>query len=78
VGCGVPLCSIGNGKVEDNCFTIAHKAEDQREMVCKKFDKMHEKKRKIKYNYPIFYVQNYTRITIGMSIIRSSVFGTRP
>jgi hypothetical protein len=39
-GCGVPLCYIGNGNVEDDCFTIAHETEDQREMVCKKYDKM--------------------------------------
>jgi hypothetical protein len=39
-GCGVPLCSIGNGKVQDNCFTIAHEIEEQLEMACKKHTEM--------------------------------------
>jgi hypothetical protein len=39
-GCGVPLCSIGNGRVGDDCFTLAHETEDRREMVCRKYDEM--------------------------------------
>jgi hypothetical protein len=31
-GCGVPLCSIGNGRVGDDCFTLAHETEDRRDM----------------------------------------------
>jgi hypothetical protein len=42
-GCGVPLCSIGNGRVGDNCFTLAHETEDRRDMVCRKYDKMKKK-----------------------------------
>jgi hypothetical protein len=38
-GCGVPLCSIGNGKVGD-CYTIAHETAKRQELVCKKYDKM--------------------------------------
>jgi hypothetical protein len=51
-GCGVPFCSIGsaNGKVEDDCFTIAHETEDQREMVCKKYDKMKKINRRQQQN----------------------------
>jgi hypothetical protein len=49
-GCGVPLYSIGNGKVEDDCFTIAHETEDQREMVCKKHDKMKKINRRQQQN----------------------------
>jgi DDE_Tnp_1-like zinc-ribbon len=30
-GCGVPLCSIGNGKVQDDCFTTAHETEERLE-----------------------------------------------
>jgi hypothetical protein len=42
-GCGVPLCSIGNGRVGDDCFTLAHETEDRREMVCRKYDEMKKK-----------------------------------
>jgi hypothetical protein len=42
-GCGVPLCSIGNGRIGDNCFTLAHETEDRWEMVCRKYDKMKKK-----------------------------------
>jgi hypothetical protein len=49
-GCGVPLCSIDNRKVEDDCFTIAHETEDQREMVCKKYDKMKKINRRQQQN----------------------------
>jgi hypothetical protein len=26
--CGVPFCKVGNGRVENDCFTIAHKSEE--------------------------------------------------
>jgi glycine cleavage system aminomethyltransferase T len=26
--CGVPFCKAGNGRVENDCFTMAHKSED--------------------------------------------------
>ena len=26
--CGVPFCSVGNGKVENDCFIKAHKSDD--------------------------------------------------
>jgi hypothetical protein len=42
-GCGVPLCSIGNGRVGDDFFTLAHETEDRQEMVCRKYDKMKKK-----------------------------------
>jgi hypothetical protein len=42
-GCGVPLCSIGNGRVGDDCFTLAHETEDWREMVYRKYDEMKKK-----------------------------------
>jgi hypothetical protein len=28
-GCGVPLCSIGNRKVDNYCFTIAHETVER-------------------------------------------------
>jgi hypothetical protein len=31
--CGIPLCSIGNGRVEEDCFTAAHKTGD-RQVTC--------------------------------------------
>jgi hypothetical protein len=37
IGCGVPLCSIGSGKVEDDCFAQAHKSIERRDLVCKKY-----------------------------------------
>jgi hypothetical protein len=39
-GCGVPLCSMGNMRVGDNCFTLDHETEDRWEMVCRKYDEM--------------------------------------
>lgn len=39
-GCGVPLCSIGNGKVSDDCFTQAHASEERQEMVWAKYQAM--------------------------------------
>jgi hypothetical protein len=34
--CGVPLCSMGSGKVKVDCFAEAHKTEERKEMVLKK------------------------------------------
>jgi hypothetical protein len=45
-GCGVPLCSIGNGKVDDNCFTIAHETAERQELVCKKYDEIKKRNRR--------------------------------
>jgi hypothetical protein len=42
-GCGVPLCSIGNSKVDNNCFAIAHETVERQELVCKKYDEMKKK-----------------------------------
>lgn len=30
VGCGVPLCSMGNGKVTSDCFAMAHESEEKK------------------------------------------------
>jgi DDE_Tnp_1-like zinc-ribbon len=49
-GCGVPLCSIGNGKVEDDCFTIAHETEERLEMVCQKHVELKKRNRRQKQN----------------------------
>jgi len=38
--CGVPFCAMGSGKVENDCFSLAHETEDQRQMVCTKFRQM--------------------------------------
>ena len=42
-GCGVPLCSIGNGRIGDDCFTLAHETEDRQQMVRRKYDEMKKK-----------------------------------
>jgi hypothetical protein len=42
-GCGVPLCSIDNGKVDNDCFTIAHETEDRWVMV--KYNKVKKRNR---------------------------------
>jgi hypothetical protein len=47
-GCGVPLCSIGNRNVQDNCFTIAHETVERLEMVCKKHAEMKKRTRRQK------------------------------
>jgi hypothetical protein len=49
-GCGVPLCSIGNGKVQDKCFKTAHETEERLEMVCKKHAAMKKRNRRQKQN----------------------------
>lgn len=38
--CGVPLCTIGNGKVENDCFTKAHEFEHVRRLVSSKYEEM--------------------------------------
>jgi hypothetical protein len=43
LACGVPLCSTGSGKVDDDCFAIAHKSLERRELVCKKFVPMQKR-----------------------------------
>ena len=48
VACGVALCSIGSGKVEDDCFTVAHETEELRKMVCKKYVEMQKRNTKPK------------------------------
>ena len=47
VGCGVPLCSIGSGKVEDDCFSIAHESEERRQLICVKYVEMQKKNTKL-------------------------------
>ena len=42
-GCGVPLCSVGNGKVDDDCFTQAHESEERRNLVWRKYQAMQQR-----------------------------------
>jgi DDE_Tnp_1-like zinc-ribbon len=42
-GCGPPLCSIGNVRVQVDRFTIAHETEERLEIVCKKHDSMRKR-----------------------------------
>jgi Transposase IS4 len=46
--CGIPLCSIGSGKVEDDCFTMAHKTEDTLDIVKRKHVEMKKRNRRTK------------------------------
>jgi DNA polymerase III epsilon subunit-like protein len=46
--CGIPLCSIGSGKVEDDCFTMAHKNDDTLDIVKRKHVEMKKRNRKTK------------------------------
>mmetsp|Transcript_126734 Transcript_126734/g.364538 ORF Transcript_126734/g.364538 Transcript_126734/m.364538 type:complete len:609 (+) Transcript_126734:875-2701(+) len=46
VGCGVPLCSVGNGKATSDCFALAHETEDRRKMVCNQYLLMQRKDRR--------------------------------
>jgi hypothetical protein len=41
--CGVPLCSIGSGKVQDDCFTHAHESEKMKDFVWKKYQEMQKR-----------------------------------
>lgn len=43
LSCGVPLCSIGNGKVEDDCFSKAHESEEVQRLVCVKYEEMQKR-----------------------------------
>lgn len=38
--CGIPLCSIGTGRVAEDCFTIAHETEEKIDMIHRRFDNM--------------------------------------
>ena len=38
--CGVPLCSMGNGRVNCDCFTEAHKTKEIVAMVLNKHHEM--------------------------------------
>jgi hypothetical protein len=40
IGCGVPLCSIGSGKVDDDCLAQAHETKERQNLVCKKYEAM--------------------------------------
>ena len=42
-GCGIPLCSVGNGKVQDDCFTQAHESDERLDLVCKKYIAMQKR-----------------------------------
>jgi ribosomal protein L34E len=46
--CGIPLSSIGNGRVEEDCFTAAHETGDRLEMVQRKNDEMKKRVRNTK------------------------------
>jgi hypothetical protein len=41
--CGVPLCSVGNGRAQNDCFTEAHETEERRTMVLKKYHEMQKR-----------------------------------
>jgi hypothetical protein len=41
---------IGNGKVDDDCFTIVHETEERQELVCKKYDEMKKRNRRQQEN----------------------------
>jgi Transposase IS4 len=53
IGCGVPLCSIGNGKVEDNCFAQAHKPIQRQDLACKKYMWQCRSEQQVKINFEI-------------------------
>jgi len=38
--CGVAMCSVGSGRVTRDCFTLSHRTEEQRRLVCEKFQEM--------------------------------------
>jgi hypothetical protein len=46
--CGFPLCLMGRGKVESDCFSEAHETEDRRQMVLKKYSEMQKRNRRQK------------------------------
>jgi hypothetical protein len=41
--CEVPLCCIGNGRIDKDCFTMAHKTEETRQLVVEKHDFMQKR-----------------------------------
>jgi hypothetical protein len=43
IGCGVPLCSIGSGKVDNDCFAQAHETKERQNLVCKKYEAMQKR-----------------------------------
>ena len=45
-GCNVPLCSVGTGHVDQDCFTLCHESDTTREMVIRKFETMQKKTNK--------------------------------
>ena len=45
-GCNVPLCSVGTGHVDQDCFTLCHESDTTREMVIRKFEAMQKKTNK--------------------------------
>jgi hypothetical protein len=46
--CGVPLCSMGSGKLRNDCFGDAHETEERRQMVLQKYLHMQTKNSKKK------------------------------
>ena len=48
VVCGVPLCPMGSGRVQHDCFTEAHETEERRQMVLQKYLQMQKKNSKHK------------------------------
>ena len=38
--CQVPLCCIGNGRISNDCFTMAHKTEETTKLVLEKHEHM--------------------------------------
>jgi hypothetical protein len=44
--CGLPLCSIGSGKVERDCFTLAHENEATRALVTERHAEMKKRDRR--------------------------------
>jgi hypothetical protein len=38
-GCGVPYCSIGSGKTEQDCFAMAHDNEDVHQLCVQKYQR---------------------------------------
>ena len=41
--CRVPLCSVGNGRVQNDCFAEAHESEERRQMVLKMYHVMQKR-----------------------------------
>jgi hypothetical protein len=52
------LCSIGNGRVQEDCFTVAHETEEKLDLVCKKHVEMKKRVRNSKRNSePVTYTE---------------------